>query len=136
MIGLINPGSGNSAVAGFLYDSLGAQLAVGRLGYAAGPVGVNYSGGLGGSGTKSFFEPHPTDANKMIRYISIEGPEAGVYFRGTGTTVDGFATIPVPETFRIVTAEGLTVQLLPAANSRDDRAGADLNTIVVRSSKT
>jgi len=29
------------------------------------------------TGTKNFIEPHPTDASKKIRYVSLEGPEAG-----------------------------------------------------------
>jgi hypothetical protein len=66
------------------------------------------------TGTKSFVEPHPTDASKMIDYISLEGPEAGTYFRGTGNFSDGNYVIEVPEDFRLVTdSEGLTVQLTP-----------------------
>jgi hypothetical protein len=50
----------------------------------------------------------------MIDYISLEGPEAGTYFRGTGNFSDGNYVIEVPEDFRLVTdSEGLTVQLTP-----------------------
>ena len=65
-------------------------------------------------GRKYFVEPHPTDPSKEIRYVCLEGREAGTYFRGTGKIVNGFASIEVPEDFRMVTAErGLTVVATP-----------------------
>lgn len=30
---------------------------------------------------KNFVEPHPTDASQVIRYVSLEGPEAGTSMR-------------------------------------------------------
>ena len=48
------------------------------------------------NGAKSFVEPHPTDPTKQIRFAALEGPESGTYFRGTGRTVNGYATIEVP----------------------------------------
>ncbi len=106
----------------------------GILGYTT--FGVYAIGNLGASGTKSFIEPHPTDARKVIDYVSLEGPEAGTYFRGSGRTVNGFATINVPEDFRIVTDdEGLTVQVTPVGASASMYiVSEDLNSIVVRSS--
>lgn len=38
----------------------------------------------GGFGVKYFVEPHPEKADMVIRYISLEGREAGTYFRGKG----------------------------------------------------
>ena len=70
------------------------------------------NGDFGSSGTKFFVEPHPTDATKEIRYITLEGREAGTYFRGTTQLINGLARIEVPEDFAIVTSpDGLTVQL-------------------------
>jgi len=135
VIGLSNAGV---ATSGLLYSTTGTLLASGLLGSAAGPQGVSYTGGLGGSGTKMFFEPHPTDPTKMIRYVSLEGPEAGTYFRGTARTIGGVAAIEVPETFRIVTdEEGLTVQVTPTGSKFTMMTveSADLNSIVVRSSR-
>ncbi|KAA0248814.1 MAG: hypothetical protein EDX89_24490, partial [Acidobacteria bacterium] len=63
--------------AGSRVDSTGAVLRGGALGTDT--YGVTYNGGLGGSGTKSFLEPHPTDPGKMIAYVALEGPEAGTY---------------------------------------------------------
>lgn len=85
------------------YGSLGC-------GSSAGVVGTS----IAAIGNTSFVEPHPTDASKMIRYTSLEGNEAGTYFRGRGKFQNGLAVIDVPEDFRIVTdAEGLSVQVTP-----------------------
>jgi hypothetical protein len=94
----------------------GAYLAEGYLGYHTATLdyGVFSAGRTGASGTKSFVDPHPTDASKVIRYISLEGNEPGTYFRGRGKFQRGTARIAVPEDFRLVTdAEGLTVQITP-----------------------
>jgi len=69
---------------------------------------------LEATGTKNFVQPHPTDPTKEIVYVSLEGPEAGTYIRGTAELVDGEAVIELPEHFGLVTSdEGLTVQLTP-----------------------
>ncbi|HET6545138.1 MAG TPA: hypothetical protein VFG55_00145 [Rhodanobacteraceae bacterium] len=76
--------------------------------------GVYSLGDFGATGVKNFVEPHPTDASKEIRYVSIEGREANTLFRGTAHLANGRATIAIPDDFRIVTAvDGLTVQLTP-----------------------
>ncbi|HEV7509337.1 MAG TPA: hypothetical protein VGS07_30960 [Thermoanaerobaculia bacterium] len=99
--------------------------------------GVYADGDIGATGTKSFVEPHPTDPTKEIRYVSLEGPEAGTYFRGTGHTRRGFATIEVPESFRMVTdAQGLTVVVTPTGELAQIAAiSKSLDKIVVQSSK-
>jgi hypothetical protein len=126
----------NFGLYGGIFTTAGALVSGGSIGNCGG-VGVSYVGGLGGSGPKSFFEPHPTDATKMIRYVSLEGPEAGTYFRGTARTVNGMATIEVPETFRIVTDDdGMTTQVTPVgAAATMYIVSEDLNHIVVHSSK-
>jgi hypothetical protein len=71
-------------------------------------------GDFGGTGAKYFVEPHPTDPSKEIRFVCLEGPESGTYFRGTARIVNGSAEIPIPESFRLVTSEkGITVQVTP-----------------------
>ncbi len=91
------------------------ELAYGILGFNPGTVyGVYAGGNYGGTGAKYFIEPHPTDASQVIRYVSLEGPEAGTYFRGRGKFQNGLATIDVPEDFRMVTdSEGLSIQVTP-----------------------
>jgi hypothetical protein len=69
-----------------------------------------FTGSLTATNLKSFVEPHPTDPTKQLRFVCLEGPESGTYFRGSGHIVGGFAKIAVPESFRDVTDEkGLTV---------------------------
>jgi hypothetical protein len=100
-------------IAGALVDTAGAVQSAGYLGYSL-TVGVHFQNGLAGTGTKSFVEPHPTDASKVIRYVSLEGPEAGTYFRGRGKFQRGIATIELPDSFRIVTdPESLSIQVTP-----------------------
>jgi len=96
-----------------------------------------YSGGnFAATGTKSFIEPHPTDPTKEIRYVSLEGPESGTYFRGTARVVNGFASIDVPETFRAVSSsKGLTVVTTPQGGLAVLACiRKDLNTIVIQGS--
>jgi hypothetical protein len=101
------------AVAGYFLDTSGGVLSAGHLGYSS-TVGVYYEQGLAGFGTKNFIEPHPTDASKVIRYVSLEGNEAGTYFRGRGKFQNGIAVIQVPTDFRMVTdPEGLSIQVTP-----------------------
>lgn len=111
-----------AGVGGFLVNTAGTILAGGRIAQSGfvDPPGVapwsffGQIGDIGGVGTKSFVEPHPTDASKNIVYIALEGPEAGTYFRGRGKFERGMARIEVPEDFRFVTdPEGLTVQITP-----------------------
>jgi len=99
--------------------------------------GVFAGGDFGGTGAKYFVEPHPTDPTKEIRYVSLEGPEAGTYFRGTGRIVDGVATIEVPKSFRMVTDEnGLTVVVTPVGDmAMIAVVKQGLDEIVVRGSK-
>ncbi len=136
----LNSSNGCCGVAGFLNDSTGATVALGFLGYNnAGAYGVYaYTGTIACNGcAKQFVEPHPADPMKSIHYVSLEGNEAGTYFRGTARTVNGQAVIEVPEDFRIVTdPEGLTVQLTPVGGPASMYVeDEDLNQIVVHSSR-
>ena len=120
------PGSpaGDIGVAGFTASGSPNSIAVlaqtstcGKLFVGESPPGtakftVDCAGNLTASGTKAFVQPHPTDPNKEIVYISLEGSEAGTYFRGTAQLVDGEAVINLPDHFGLVTNDaGLTVQL-------------------------
>jgi hypothetical protein len=131
--------SRSTAVAGSLLDgSTPANvLAAGYLGYSVGTYGVYALGDIGATGMKFFVEPHPSDPSKVIRYVALEGPEAGTYFRGTARTAGGWATIEVPESFRIVTDEdGLTVQLTVVGGPGSIWvASQDLKSILVRASR-
>jgi hypothetical protein len=106
------------AISGELLNSSGGFLTAGVLGYTpdSGTTkwGVYAFGNIGASGAKPFVEVHPTDPTETIRYVALEGPEAGTYFRGRARFTHGWARIAVPESFRLVTdEEGLTVQVTP-----------------------
>ena len=119
--GLGRPRQEPASGEGVTGEALGVNTGAGVLGANdAGGIGIgvygrakangNRAGFFDGgitvvNGAKSFVEPHPTDPTKQIRFAALEGPESGTYFRGTGRTVNGFATIEVPEAFRMVTDE-------------------------------
>lgn len=66
--------------------------------------------------TQNNFEiDHPLDpANKTLVHSTIEGPEAGVYYRGEGQLVNGEAVIALPAYFEGLTLKKQrTVQLTP-----------------------
>ena len=129
-------GFGNIAGAyGLAYSTSGAQAGWGILGFnplatttygvygAAGNAGstTNWAvyafGDMGATGAKPFIEPHPRRADLIIRYVALEGPEAGTYFRGRGRFSGRSALIEVPESFRLVTdEEGMTVQVTPVGD--------------------
>ena len=124
-------------VAGSLVDVSTNEIAFGILGFSSGNWAVYGGGNIGASGTKSFVEPHPTDPSKIIRYISLEGPEAGTYFRGRARIEGGSATIEVPEDFRMVTdEEGLSIQVTPIREMASVAVmKIDLDSIVIRASR-
>lgn len=141
------------SVIGSLLNSAGGTIATGYLGTTFGtdpdcvfpapdpcfgPWAVFGSGNIGASGVKHFVDPHPSDASKVIGYISLEGPEAGTYFRGRARFQNGIARIEVPEHFRMVTdPEGLTVQITPIGGMATVGVlRMDLNEIVVQSSRS
>jgi hypothetical protein len=134
---------GGEGVAGSLLNGAGTEVVYGSLASNFGtdvvgpPWGVFSGGNIGASGAKYFLDPHPTDATKEIAYVSLEGPEAGTYFRGRAKFQNGMARIPVPEHFRFVTdPEGLTVQITPiGAMASFAVLKMDLNEIVVESSR-
>jgi hypothetical protein len=128
---------GGSAVAGIkLNPADNGTLNAGYLGSAFG-FGVYALGGMGGTGAKFFLEPHATDPSLVIKYIALEGPESGTYFRGRGKFQNGIATVEVPEDFRMVTdRDGLSIQVTPIGQMATVAVQAiDLNRIVVRGSR-
>ena len=139
VLGVTRENAGDAAVAGVLATALGAPVVQGSLAHDAGAnvYGVFSFGDYGGNGAKYFVEPHPRQADLVIRYVALEGPESGTYFRGKGKFQNGLATIEVPEDFRMVTdEEGLSVQVTPIGEMASFavlRVGLDR--IVVKSSK-
>lgn len=84
------------------------------IGTSAPRADLHVVGDFLATGLKGFVQDAPTDPDQQILYVSLEGPEAGTYIRGTAHLIGGEAIIELPEHFRWVTAEeGLTVQLTP-----------------------
>jgi hypothetical protein len=136
---------GGEGVVASLVDGFGTEIRYAALGTSFGtdpsggsaPWAIFSGGDIGAVGTKHFLDPHPSDPDLMIAYVSLEGPEAGTYFRGRGKFQDGLARIAVPEHFRMVTdPEGLTVQITPiGAMASFAVMKMDLNEIVVQASR-
>lgn len=63
---------------------------------------------------KSFIIDHPLDpANKHLVHVCLEGPEAGVYYRGKGEIVNGsFVAVQLPSYVGALCTD-LTVQITP-----------------------
>ncbi len=62
---------------------------------------IHFFGDMSASGTKNFVQIHPGDPTKALRYATLEGPEVGVYWRGSGQLTNGIATIVFPEEFAL-----------------------------------
>jgi hypothetical protein len=67
--------------------------------------------------TKTFVINHPKDESKYLVHACLEGPEAGVYYRGTGTIADleSSVVVELPD-YVDVLATDLTVQVTPIYN--------------------
>lgn len=66
---------------------------------------------------KGFDIPHPTKKEHRLRYICLEGPEVGAYFRGTLKDSD---TIELPDYWReLVYPETITVNLTPVGSYQE-----------------
>jgi hypothetical protein len=115
----INAGTGNGLAIG---TTTAVPLILGtnssnRLQIDGTTGAVTVSGNFTVTGTKNFAMPDPANETKAIYYTSLEGPEAGTYFRGSAKTVDGEAVIELPGYFsRITESERMTVQLTPVGD--------------------
>lgn len=63
---------------------------------------------------KTFVIDHPTDSNKYLVHACLEGPEAGVYYRGQGEVEAGTdsTVIALPEYAKYIAKE-FTIQITP-----------------------
>ncbi len=130
----VSYGKGDSSgVFGYAWQDSGAVSGVhGRTNSPSG-YGIFSEGDYGGTGAKSFIQPHPEDPSKEIRFVCLEGNESGTYFRGSSRLRSGRAVIEVPEEFRLVTdPEGITVQVTPRGPARIWVEESDLDRVVVR----
>ena len=64
--------------------------------------------------TWDFVAEHPEDPTKEIHYAVTEGPEAGVFVRGTARLARGRARVALPSHFaHVASPAGLTAHLTP-----------------------
>jgi hypothetical protein len=67
---------------------------------------------------KSFIIEHPLDSNKLLVHACLEGPEAGVYYRGIGEITDNISTtITLPDYVEKL-ASDFTIQITPIYNGK------------------
>jgi hypothetical protein len=100
---------------------LTVHVALGNVGVRSIPTATDalyINGRMTATGSKNFRIRHPLDADRDLVHACLEGPEVGVYYRGTARLEDGRATIRLPEYFEALTRpEDRTVQL--TARGRD-----------------
>jgi hypothetical protein len=68
---------------------------------------------------KTFVIDHPNDADRYLVHACLEGPEAGVYYRGEGELVDGKTWVQLPD-YVSGLATNFTVQLTQISRSEDE----------------
>lgn len=74
---------------------------------------------LSTGGTKSFMNPHPNDRSKGIKYVCLEGPENGIYWRGSGKVGDdGYASISIPDYVTLALESGEEMMVVVSAKRR------------------
>jgi hypothetical protein len=106
VLGVTSHDVGTAGVVGVSVTAGGGNGFYGFLGapnygiYSSGPAHVQ--GTFTATTNKGFVQPHPHDASKEIRYISLEGPHTEVYFRGTAQITQGVTRIAIPQHFRFV----------------------------------
>jgi|GEM_PF-3563688 len=74
---------------------------------------LNVSGSIT-AGVKDFAIDHPLKSGYQLVHSSLEGPEIGVYYRGTAQLLDGKAKIILPDYFDALTRDHEATVLLTA----------------------
>ena len=77
----------------------------------------NFQGTINQQSWKGFDISHPNKEGKRLRHICLEGPEAGVYFRGRLTDAN---EINLPEYWKgLIDPETITISLTQIGSSQD-----------------
>ena len=82
--------TGPTGPQGFTPNPTEDSSAVFYTGYSGPTGGVFYQPGTGlfFNSNKPFIIDHPKDKEKYLVHVCLEGPEAGVYYRGTGAIIN------------------------------------------------
>jgi len=88
------------------------------------------------SGTKTFVIDHPTKTENYLVHACLEGPEAGVYYRGKATIEAkmNFVEITLPAYVNALATE-FTVHLTPVISEENDNAFVTLATSNVQNGR-
>jgi len=80
-----------------------------------GPTGLKGSTGpTGPAGEKTFIIEHPTDTERYLIHACVEGPEAGVYYRGTSEILENTNSIIISlPSYANKIAQDFTIQITP-----------------------
>jgi hypothetical protein len=79
----------------------------------SGASGLQVSTGSAWTSVKSFVIDHPKDQDKLLVHGCLEGPEAGVYYRGKGVITNNESVVIELPDYVDKLATNLTVQLTP-----------------------
>lgn len=103
-------GAGLDGFTGSWYGETGSGSTTNGVWYDITTNTLNYAS------AKSFIIDHPLDTNKLLVHACLEGPEAGVYYRGIGEITNNIsATIKLPDYVEKL-ASNFTIQITPIYN--------------------
>jgi len=119
-------------IAGYTTDT-GLTGSRGSLYYnstVGGASGLRIAVGAGWTSVKSFVIDHPNEKEKYLVHGCLEGPEAGVYYRGEGKiTNNKYAVIKLPNYVKNL-ASFLTVQVAPIYNGNQNKKPLSVSRVV------
>ncbi|MBT8401153.1 MAG: hypothetical protein KJO98_11800, partial [Rhodothermia bacterium] len=99
-----------------------------QAGMFVSPDGSGNGTGTVFADTKNFIVPDPEDPSRLIRYTSLEGPEAAMYVRGQGNLVAGTGRVEFPDHFRVLAEPAtITVSVTPRSAGSLGLAAVDVS---------
>ena len=128
-----NKGYTGQSANSILLNASGNGVTGGNTGFFVNPIN-SYRGATGAlqyniitseityNSSKTFVIDHPNNSEKYLIHACLEGPEAGVYYRGTSEIINQHSiTILLPDYVANV-ATDLTIQLTPIYNEKSDNS--------------
>jgi hypothetical protein len=96
----------------------------------SGASGLRINDGTTFRSVKSFVIDHPNDKEKYLVHGCLEGPEAGVYYRGEGKIANNkFTVIELPN-YVYNLASFLTVQVAPIYNGNQNKKPLSVSRVI------
>jgi hypothetical protein len=91
-------------------------------------TGQVYQSVLPNAFNKTFVIQHPTDNNRYLVHACLEGPEAGVYYRGTGEITNNKSVIISIPDYADKIASNFTINITPTVDFNDDEVNERIYT--------